>query len=71
MHLIGSDLASGTRQGYQFTLTGNAAGYLVNAQPVTHEFPGNKSYFSDQTMVIRQNIGSGRATATSQELGSH
>ena len=69
--LIGNDLANGTKQGYKFTLTGNAGGYVVNANPVTYGTDGNKSYYSDQTMVIRENVGPEPATATSKEQGTH
>src|SRR5581483_4830239 len=32
--LIGNDLSGGEKSGYKFTVTGNQAGYVVNAQPV-------------------------------------
>lgn len=69
--LIGNDLANGTKQGYKFTVTGNAGGYIVNANPVNYGTDGNKTYYSDQTMVIRENIGPEPATATSKEQGTH
>jgi len=69
--LIGNDLANGIKQGYKFTLSGNAGGYVVNANPVTFGTDGNKTLFSDQTMVIRENYGPEPATATSKEQGTH
>src|SRR5215471_21484888 len=66
--LIGNDLAQGEKQGYKFTLTGNQAGYVVNANPVSFGSSGSRTFFSDQTMVIRQNFGAEPATANSKEL---
>ncbi len=68
--LIGNDLANGTKQGYKFTLTGNNGGYIVNANPVTYGTDGNKTFYSDQTMVVRENSGPEPATATSKEQGT-
>lgn len=67
--LIGNDLANGTKQGYKFTVTGNAGGYVVNANPVNYGTDGNKTFYSDQTMVIHENNGPEPATATSREVG--
>jgi type IV pilus assembly protein PilA len=69
--LIGNDLANGTKQGYKFTVTGNAGGYVVNANPVTYGTDGNKTFYSDQSMVIHENNGPEPATATSKEQGTH
>ena len=67
--LIGNDLARGEKQGYKFTVTGNAGGYAINANPITYGSSGNKSFFSDPTMVIRENYGPEPATAGSKEIG--
>jgi len=67
--LIGRDLSEGEKQGYKFTVTGGAGGYVINANPVTYGSSGNKSFYSDQTMVIRENNGPEPATATSPEMG--
>ena len=66
--LIGADLAGGDKGGYKFTLTGNAGGYVVNATPISYGTTGNRSFYSDQTMVIRENYGAEPATANSKEL---
>jgi prepilin-type N-terminal cleavage/methylation domain-containing protein len=66
--LIGNDLASGEKQGYRFTVTGNAGGYVVNANPVVYGTSGDKSFFSDQTMTIHENDGPEPATAQSKEM---
>ena len=67
--LIGRDLSEGEKQGYRFTLTGGNGGYVLNANPVTYNSSGSKSFYSDHTMVIRENSGPEPATATSPEMG--
>jgi hypothetical protein len=66
--LIGNDLSGGDKSGYKFTLTGNQAGYVINAQPVAFNSSGSRTFFSDQTMVIHQNYGPEPATTNSPEM---
>jgi hypothetical protein len=66
--LIGNDLAGGEKQQYKFTLTGNTGGYTINANPVAYGSSGSRSFFSDQSMVIRENYGPEPATVNSKEL---
>ncbi|MCX6598550.1 MAG: prepilin-type N-terminal cleavage/methylation domain-containing protein [Acidobacteria bacterium] len=66
--LIPGDLASGEKQGYKITLTGGPGGYTINANPVAFNSTGTRTFFSDQTLVIRQNYAAEPATATSAEI---
>jgi type IV pilus assembly protein PilA len=66
--LIGNDLALGEKQEYKFTLTGNQGGYIITATPLNYGTSGSKSFFSDQSMVIRENVGPEPATAASKEI---
>jgi len=66
--LIDRDLASGTKDGYKFTLTGTVSGYVIHADPEEYGKSGSRTFYSDQTMVIRQNHGPEPATADSPEL---
>jgi type IV pilus assembly protein PilA len=66
--LIGRDLSEGLKQGYKFTLTGVPGGYQVSAVPETYNSSGSRSFYSDQTMVIRENYGPEPATANSKEI---
>jgi type IV pilus assembly protein PilA len=66
--LIDRDLASGTKDGYKFTLTATVSGYLIHADPEEYGKSGSRAFYSDQTMVIRQNHGPEPATADSPEL---
>lgn len=68
--LIGRDLSEGEKQGYRFTVTGSQGGYVIQAQPVTYGSSGRKSFYSDQTMVIRENDGPEPASASSREMGT-
>jgi len=63
--LIGEDLATGEKQGYKFILTATPGGYVVNANPVAFNSSGSRTFFSDQSMTVRQNFGQEPATATS------
>ena len=67
--LIGRDLSEGEKQGYKFTLTGTNGGYVINANPVTYGTSGSRTFYSDQTMVVRENYGPEPASANSKELG--
>ena len=67
--LIGRDLSEGEKQGYKFTLTATNGGYVINANPVTYGTSGSKTFYSDQTMVIRENFGPEPATGNSKEMG--
>jgi type IV pilus assembly protein PilA len=66
--LIGNDLAGGDKSGYKFTLTGNQAGYVINANPLAFGSSGSRTFYSDQSMVVRQNYGPEPATANSPEM---
>jgi hypothetical protein len=66
--LIDGELASGTKDGYRFTMTGNASGYAIHADPESHGKSGSRTFYSDQTMKIRQNYGQEPATINSPEM---
>lgn len=66
--LIPGDLAKGKKTGYIFTVTGGPAGYVVNANPEVYGATGRRTFFSDQTLVTRENYGQEPATASSPEI---
>ena len=68
--LIPGELALGRKSGYIFTVQPTPTGYQVNANPETYNSTGRRSFYSDHTLVIRENWGQEPATATSPELGS-
>jgi type IV pilus assembly protein PilA len=69
--LIDSSLAQGEKSGYKFTMTASQGGYVINASPVTYGSSGTRTFYSDQSMVVRENNGPEPATATSKELRSN
>ena len=66
--LIGPDLASGEKNGYKFTLQAAPGGYALQANPATFGTTGSRTFYSDQSLVIRQNYGPEPATASSPEI---
>lgn len=66
--LINNDLAGGSKQGYTFTVTGSAGGYVVIAMPVTYNGTGSRSFYSDQSMVVHEHSGPEQATAQDPEM---
>ena len=64
--LIQEDLATGEKQGYKFTITAGPGGYVINANPIAFGTNGSRTFWSDQSMTIRQNFTAEPATATSQ-----
>jgi prepilin-type N-terminal cleavage/methylation domain-containing protein len=63
--LIPSNLASGSTGGYNYTLAQTATGYSLTALPKTYGGTGKRTFYSDETGVIRQNYGQEPATPTS------
>ena len=50
---IDSALGSGTKDGYAFSTSGDADTFTVNARPLTYGSTGSRSFFSDESGVIR------------------
>lgn len=66
--LIPSDLATGEKGGYRYILQLTQTGYTINGNPVTFGSTGRRTFFSDQTVVTRQNWSNEPANAQSPEL---
>ncbi|HUJ24029.1 MAG TPA: prepilin-type N-terminal cleavage/methylation domain-containing protein [Bryobacteraceae bacterium] len=66
--LIPEELALGEKQGYKYTLAGSTGGYVINASPVAFGNSGSRTFYSDQTMVVRQHYGQEPATASSEPV---
>ena len=68
--LIDSVLAAGTKSGYSFTYTAGAASngvvptYTLDAGPLALNQTGNRYFFTDQSGVIRQNVGAAATVAS-------
>jgi type IV pilus assembly protein PilA len=68
-NLIPADLASGESRGYKFSMTEKPGGYTIQAMPTAFGHTGVRTFYSDQSLRIRENYGAEPATAESRELG--
>ncbi len=66
--LIPYELANGKKNGFTFQLQGTAAGYTISAKPDVYKGTGRKTFYSDQTLWIRENWGAEPATAASPAM---
>jgi type IV pilus assembly protein PilA len=73
--LIDDVLGAGKKSGYSFTAVGVLDGgsglyttYTVTADPITGGTTGQRSFFSDQSGVIRYNAAGGGANTTNPPL---
>ena len=66
--LISGDLALGAKSGYNFTMVGSPQGYTANATPQVYNTTGSRSFFTDQSTVIREHLGNEPASITDPEI---
>jgi type IV pilus assembly protein PilA len=66
--LVPAGLASGTNGGYQFTLQGGPSVYTINANPLTFNETGRRTFYSDETQVVREIRGPEPASAASSPI---
>jgi type IV pilus assembly protein PilA len=66
--IIPKGLADGKASGYIFNVAATPTGYAVTAIPETYNGSGRRTFYSDQTIVIRQNWSQEPATANSPEI---
>jgi type IV pilus assembly protein PilA len=64
---IPGDLGSGVKGGYKFQVSETPTGYAVHADPVKFNVNGSRTFYSDETMIVRQHAGAEPATAESEE----
>lgn len=69
-NLIPGELAKGVHSGYKFTVTGGPNGYQIVAVPEAFGNTGRRTFFSDQSGVVRENWTAEPAGPTSPELGA-
>ncbi len=63
-----SDLVAGEESGYHFKLKGSKSSFSIEAAPISFGSTGNRTFYTDETMVIRENEGPEPATAGSPEI---
>ncbi len=66
--LIPKILADGKNSGYIFAVQNTATGYAVTAVPETFNSTGRRTFYSDQTLQIRNNWTQEPANANSPEI---
>ena len=66
--LMGEDLAGGSHWGYHFNLDLTDAGYSLMATPTEAGGASHKSYYCDETGVVRWALGPGPAAADSATI---
>jgi type IV pilus assembly protein PilA len=66
--LIPKVLADGKNSGYVFTVQPSPTGYAITAIPEAFGSSGRRTFFSDQTLVIRNNWTQEPANANSPEI---
>lgn len=66
--LVTTDLALGMKSGYKFTMVGSPQGYGVNAEPQVFNTTGKRSFFTDQSTVIREHTGNEPASVNDPEI---
>jgi type IV pilus assembly protein PilA len=67
-NIIPKILADGKKNGFTYTLTATPSGYAITAVPDSFGNTGSRTFFSDQTLVIRNNWGQEPATPASPEI---
>jgi len=66
--LISTDLSAGEKGGYKYDLQATPAGYTINANPTAFNNTGSRTFYSDQSLTIRQNFSAEPATIESPEI---
>ena len=67
-NIIPKILADGKKNGFTYTLTATTSGYAITAVPDSFGNTGSRTFYSDQTLVIRNNWGQEPATPASPEI---
>ncbi|HEY2846111.1 MAG TPA: prepilin-type N-terminal cleavage/methylation domain-containing protein [Bryobacteraceae bacterium] len=67
-NIIPKVLSDGKKNGYTYTVAATPTGYSVSAVPDSFGNSGRRTFYSDQTLVIRNNWGQEPATPTSSEI---
>ena len=67
--LIDGVLEEGTALGYTFSVSGNSATFSIHARPLVFGSSGTRSFYCDQTGIIRYTTDDAPATSTSPPLG--
>ncbi len=67
--LVDDVLGSGTKDGYYFSSSGGSASFTINADPIVHLSTGKRSFFADESGVIRYTTTNAPATSSDLPIG--
>jgi len=67
-NIIPKGLTEGKKNGYVYSVATTPAGYAVVAMPESSGNSGSRTFYSDQTLAIRSNLGREPATPVSPEI---
>jgi type IV pilus assembly protein PilA len=67
-NIIPKVLSDGKKNGYTYSVTATPSGYAITAVPDSFGNSGRRTFYSDQTLVIRNNWGQEPATPASPEI---
>ena len=67
--LVDDVLGSGTKDGYYFSTSGGSVSFSINANPIVHLSTGKRSFFADQSGVIRYATANAPATSSDLPIG--
>jgi type IV pilus assembly protein PilA len=67
-NLIPADLSAGETYGYKFKLTETPTGYTISAVPVSIRSTVPRTFYSDQSLAIRDNYGPEPAAASDKVI---
>jgi hypothetical protein len=56
-NLVPANLAGGEKQGNKFTLMPTPEGYSIQAVPTVFGTTGSRTFYTDQSLVVRENYG--------------
>lgn len=66
--LISKDLSEGKKSGYIFNIAATPTGYAITAVPESFNSSGRRTFYSDQTLIVRQNWSQEPANVSSAEV---
>ena len=67
--LVDDVLGSGTKDGYYFTTSGGTISFILNANPIVFNSTGKRSFFADESGVIRYTTTNAPASSSDPPIG--
>jgi type IV pilus assembly protein PilA len=68
--LVDKELGEGKKGGYLFTVQATPQGYVINGLPKQFGTSGSRTFFSDQTQIIRNKYANEPASPQDPEIGA-